>query len=84
MAEKYHYTVTHPEYGTVEVEASERLYAVSEAAKHWGVPWTHIARECFCERGKPVVYREFVAKPEEVPVPKLKKKKTGKGTKHKK
>lgn len=54
MAKKYRYTVKHPEYGTVEVEASERLYAVSEAAKKWGVPWTHIARECWCEQGAAV------------------------------
>lgn len=54
MAEKYRYKVKHPEYGTVEVVASERLYAVIEAAKKWGVPWTHIARECWCEQGAAV------------------------------
>ncbi|MBQ8851247.1 MAG: hypothetical protein IJZ66_02225 [Oscillibacter sp.] len=87
MAEKYRYTVKHPEYGVVEVEASERLYAVSAAAKKWGVPWTHIARECWCERGEPVGHREIVVKLDEAAEQKLARKparkRTGKGTRSK-
>ena len=57
MAQNYRYRVTHPVHGEVEVEGTERLYAVSAAAKHWGVPWTHIARECWCERLGPVEHK---------------------------
>ena len=38
--------VSHPAHGTVEVRAPERLKALTRAAKHWGVPWTPIARAC--------------------------------------
>ena len=46
----YLYRVTHPEHGQAQVEAIDRLRAISRAAGTWGVPWTTIARECTCER----------------------------------
>lgn len=47
---QYLYRVEHPEHGEVQVEAIDRLRAISGAARIWGVPWTSIARECACER----------------------------------
>lgn len=46
----YLYRVTHPEHGTVEVPAEDRLHAVYAAGRAWGVPWTSMARECEIER----------------------------------
>ena len=47
MAKMYHYTVTHPTYGTAKVQAADNIGAVREAATGWGVTkWTDIAREC--------------------------------------
>lgn len=38
---------THPDYDPVRVEAPDRLHAVAEAARAWGVPaWTSVARTC--------------------------------------
>jgi len=46
MAKMYHYTVTHPTYGTAKVQAADNIGAVREAATAWGVvKWTSIARE---------------------------------------
>ena len=50
----YLYRVTHPEHGTVEVPAEDRLHAVYAAGRAWGVPWTSMARECGIERLHPV------------------------------
>ncbi len=47
---RYLYRVEHPEHGEVQVEAIDRLRAISGAARIWGVPWTSVARECTCER----------------------------------
>ena len=47
MAKQYHYTVTHPAYGTAKVQAADAIGAVHEAATIWGITkWTRIAREC--------------------------------------
>lgn len=46
----YHYRVKHPEHGEIQVAAEDRLHAVCQAGKKWGVRWTDIARECACER----------------------------------
>lgn len=46
----YQYRVWHPEHGETEVTAEDRLHAITEAAKSWGVRWTGIARGCECER----------------------------------
>ena len=46
MAKMYHYTVSHPKYGTVKVQAAHNIGAVREAATGWGITkWTSIARE---------------------------------------
>lgn len=46
MAKLYHYTVTHPAYGTAKVQATDNIGAVREAATSWGITkWTSIARE---------------------------------------
>lgn len=43
---KRRYKVTHPELGESIVVAEDKLRAVGEAAKGWGVAWTSIARQC--------------------------------------
>lgn len=50
----YLYRVTHPEHGTVETPAEDRLHAVCAAGKAWDVPWTSVARACEIERMHPV------------------------------
>jgi len=51
MGKLYHYTVKHPDYGTVKVQAADSIGAVREAATAWGiVKWTSIARECEWKR----------------------------------
>ena len=43
----FHFTVTHPTYGTAKVQAADAIGAVHEAATGWGITkWTDIAREC--------------------------------------
>ena len=55
MAKLYHYTVSHPDYSTVKVQAADNIGAVHEAAKIWGVTrWTEIARDCEWRRWSPV------------------------------
>ena len=66
----YLYRVTHPEHGQAQVEAIDRLRAISRAAGTWGVPWTTIARECICERLGPA--------PDKRPAAEQKKKSRGK------
>ena len=46
LGQVYLYQVTHPEYGTIEALAEDRLHAIYAAGKAWGVPWTGIARAC--------------------------------------
>lgn len=46
----YKWRVTHPERGSVEVEAVSRYWAVVAAAKAWGERWTQIARLLTVER----------------------------------
>lgn len=43
---KYKWRVTHPELGTVEVLALDRLRAMTAAAMQWQQRWTLIARDC--------------------------------------
>ena len=51
MTKMYHYTVSHPKYGTVKVQAADAIGAVREAATAWGVTrWTEIARACEWKR----------------------------------
>lgn len=50
LGQVYLYQVTHPEYGTIEALAEDRLHAIYAASKAWGVPWTGIARACEVER----------------------------------
>ena len=66
MSEKFRYRVTHPDYGTVELTAEDKLRAVSRAGVIWEVPWTSIARQCSCERLGPAA--------EEAPAKKVVKK----------
>ena len=41
------WSVIHPEHEDLEVEAEDRLHAVTAAARAWNVPsWTGIARQC--------------------------------------
>lgn len=42
----YLYRVNHPVHGETEVEASDRYFAVTKAAKEWGLRWSTIARDC--------------------------------------
>lgn len=46
METLYEYRVTHRRLGTVRVVGKNRLTAVQRAAKHWGMPWTELARNC--------------------------------------
>lgn len=48
--EKIRWRVSHPAHGTAEVEAVDRLRAITGAAGMWRVPWTTIARECAAEK----------------------------------
>ena len=43
---QYLHRVSHPVHGEVEVYASDRYFAVTAAAKEWGVRWSTIARDC--------------------------------------
>lgn len=43
---QYLHRVSHPVHGEVEVYASDRYFAVTTAAKEWGVRWSTIARDC--------------------------------------
>ena len=43
---KYRWSVTHPEHGTVEVQAIDRLRALTAAAMQWHERWTLIAHDC--------------------------------------
>lgn len=53
MAEraKYSWTVTHPEYGTLRVNACTREEAILTAAERWGARFTKIAGECAVQKG---------------------------------
>lgn len=77
MSEKFRYRVTHPDFGTVELTAADRLRAVTAAGMGWNVPWTSIAGQCVCERLGPTV-EEPPAK--EAPVKKPADKSKTKGT----
>ena len=44
--ELYLFRVSHPVHGEIEVEASERYFAVTKAASEWGLRWSTIARDC--------------------------------------
>lgn len=46
MNEKHLYRVWHPAHGDVEVIASDRYWALIEAAKEWGLRWRTIAKDC--------------------------------------
>lgn len=47
---KYLFRVSHPVHGEIEVEASERYFAVTAAAHEWGLRWSTIARDCKVEQ----------------------------------
>lgn len=47
---QYLWRVSHPAHGEIEVEASERYFAVTKAAHDWGIRWSTIARECRVEQ----------------------------------
>ena len=44
--ELYLFRVSHPVHGEAEVEASDRYFAVTRAAKEWGLSWSTIAMDC--------------------------------------
>lgn len=50
MEQGFRWKVTHPELGTVEVIAPDRLKALTKASKVWKQRWTQIARACTVER----------------------------------
>lgn len=50
----YQYRVEYPGRKTVKVQADNRLGAVEQAAKAWGVPWVAIAWQCRVVREKEV------------------------------
>lgn len=50
----YQYRVEYPGRKTVKVRAENRLGAVEQAAKAWGVPWVAIAWQCRAVREKEV------------------------------
>ena len=50
MEQGFRWKVTHPELGTVEVIAPDRLKALTRASKEWKQRWTQIARACTVER----------------------------------
>lgn len=43
---QYRFRVVHPVHGETEVIASDRYFAVVNAAKEWGLRWTTIAKDC--------------------------------------
>lgn len=49
MERMFRWRVTHPDLGSVEVIAPERLKALTTASRQWKVCWTHIARACTIE-----------------------------------
>ncbi|OUN21606.1 hypothetical protein [Pseudoflavonifractor sp. An85] len=53
----YQYRVEYPGRKTVKVRAKNRLGAVEQAAKAWGVPWVAIAWQCQVVREKEVKRR---------------------------
>lgn len=46
----YLWRVSHPVHGDIEVEASDRYFAVTAAAHEWGIRWSTIARDCKVEQ----------------------------------
>lgn len=50
MEQGFRWKVTHPELGTVEVIAPDRLKALTIASREWKQRWTQIARACTVER----------------------------------
>ena len=50
MERNIKWKVTHPELGSVEVIAPDRLKALTKASKEWKQRWTQIARACTVER----------------------------------
>lgn len=50
----FQYRVEYPGRKTVKVRAENRLGAVEQAAKAWGVPWVAIAWQCRAVREKEV------------------------------
>lgn len=50
MERRFRWKVTHPELGTVEVIAPDRLKALTKASKEWKQRWTQIARACTIEK----------------------------------
>ena len=40
------FEVQHPERPAVQVQAVDRLRAISTAAREWGDRWTEVARDC--------------------------------------
>lgn len=46
----YLWRVSHPVHGEIEVEASDRYFAVTQAAHEWGLRWSTIARDCKTEQ----------------------------------
>lgn len=46
----YLFRVSHPVHGEIEVEASDRYFAVTSAAHEWGLRWSTIARDCRVEQ----------------------------------
>lgn len=59
----YQYRVEYPGRKTVKVRAENRLGAVEQAAKAWGVPWVAIAWQCQAVREKEVRRRGRVHPP---------------------
>lgn len=45
----FRFRVHHVAHGEMETIASDRYFAVTKAAKEWGVRWSTIARDCRVE-----------------------------------
>lgn len=54
----YLFRVSHPVHGEIEVEASDRYFAVTAAAHDWGIRWSTIARDCRVEQLGEVSHKE--------------------------
>lgn len=50
MERTFKWRVAHPELGSVEVIAPDRLKALTIASREWKQRWTQIARACTVER----------------------------------
>ena len=55
----YLWRVRYPVHGEIEVEASDRYFAVTRAAYEWSVRWSTIARDCKTEQLGEAAQKKF-------------------------